>query len=105
MEQEKNIFIIVFFQYEGEFLNGKRNGKGKEYNKNGILIYEGEFLNGKINGKGKEYNHNKKLIFEGEFINGYKSKGKVYVKRKIEYEGEFKIKKNGMEMDIIKKVK
>jgi len=35
-------------KYEGEYLNGKRNGKGKEYNRNGELIYEGLYLNGKI---------------------------------------------------------
>ena len=41
--------------YEGEYLNRKRNGKGKEYNKRGELIYEGEYLNGKRNGKGKAF--------------------------------------------------
>ena len=47
--------------YEGEFLNGERNGKGKEYHDN-ILKYEGEFLNGERNGKGKEFNENSELI-------------------------------------------
>ena len=38
--------------FEGEYLNGVRNGKGKEYCKNGILEFEGEFSNGKRwNGK------------------------------------------------------
>ena len=32
--------------FEGEYLNGERNGKGKEYF-DGILLYEGEYLNGK----------------------------------------------------------
>ena len=32
--------------FEGEYLNGKRNGKGKEYDFNGKLKFEGEFLNG-----------------------------------------------------------
>ena len=41
--------------FEGEYLNGKRNGKGKEYYYNGTILFEGEFLNGKRNGKGKEY--------------------------------------------------
>ena len=41
--------------YEAEYLNGKRFGKGKEYNVFGILIFEGEYLFGKRNGKGKEY--------------------------------------------------
>ena len=33
-------------KFEGEYLNGERNGKGKEY-WNGELIFEGEYLNGK----------------------------------------------------------
>ena len=33
--------------YEGEYLNGKRNGKGKEYDSDGELKFEGEYLNGK----------------------------------------------------------
>ena len=30
-----------------------KNGKGKEYNEDGKLIYDGEYLNGEKNGKGK----------------------------------------------------
>ena len=37
--------------YEGDYLNGKANGKGKEYNKEGKLIFEGEYSNGKKNGR------------------------------------------------------
>ena len=33
--------------FEGEYLNGRRNGKGKEYNYNGQLIFDGEYLDGK----------------------------------------------------------
>ena len=33
--------------FEGEYYNGKRNGKGKEYYDNGKLKYKGEYLNGK----------------------------------------------------------
>ena len=36
----------------------------------GKLIFEGEYLNGKRNGKGKEYNFNDQLIFEVEYLNG-----------------------------------
>ena len=39
-------------EFEGEYSNGKRNGKGKDYY-DGILIYEGEYLNGKRHGKEK----------------------------------------------------
>ena len=31
-------------KFDGEYLNGKRNGKGKEYNKKGKLIFEGELI-------------------------------------------------------------
>ena len=43
-------------KFEGEYLNGKRNGKGKEYDYDGNLEFEGEYLHGeKWNGKVKEY--------------------------------------------------
>ena len=59
--------------FEGEYLNGK----GKIYNSSGDLEFEGEFLRGKRFGKGKEY-FNGKLIFEGEYLNDKTWKGKVY---------------------------
>ena len=40
----------------------------KEYDSRIKLKFEGEFLDGKMSGKGKEY-CNRKLIFEGEYIN------------------------------------
>ena len=58
-------------EYEGEYLNGKRNGKGKEYN-DGRLKFEGEYYKGERGGKGKEYNNRGKLIFEGEYFYGKK---------------------------------
>ena len=66
-------------KFEGEYLNGKRNGKGREYNwSNNKLEFEGEYLNGKRNGKGKEY-YNGKLIYEGGYLNGKRNgKGKEY---------------------------
>ena len=49
MEKEKNIMIIKKnkIRFEGEYLYGYRNDKGKEYDKNGELKYEGEYLYGK----------------------------------------------------------
>ena len=38
----------------------------------GGLIYEGEYINGIRHGKGKEYNDDVNLIFEGEYFNGEK---------------------------------
>ena len=31
-------------RFEGEYLNDKRNGKGKEYEENGKLVFEGEYI-------------------------------------------------------------
>ena len=56
--------------FEGEYLKGERNGRGKEYNYSGKLIFEGEYLNGKRNGKGKEYDNFGQLLYEGEYKNG-----------------------------------
>ena len=44
---------------------------------NCYLIYEGEFINGKRNGKGKTFRQNE-LEFEGEFLNGQEWNGKKY---------------------------
>ena len=60
-------------EFKGEYLNGKRNGKGKEYYDNGILDFEGEYLDGKWNGKGKEYYDKDKLKYEG--LNIWMGKG------------------------------
>ena len=49
------------------------NGKAKEY-KNGNLIYEGEYLDGERNGEGIEYYLNGKVKFIGEFSKGQKTK-------------------------------
>ena len=70
--------------YEGEYLNGLKNGNGKEYgyksktSKNNLIYkFEGNYLNGEKSGERKEYNGNNKLIFEGEFFQGKKNgKGK-----------------------------
>ena len=76
---DKNILVYI-----GGYNNGKRNGKGVEYNENGIFKFEGEFSNGRKNGQGKEYKQDKdngqiKLYFEGNYKNGRKNgKGIVY---------------------------
>ena len=82
-------------KFEGEFLNGQRNGKGKEYNENDNIKFEGEYLKGKKNGKGKEYDQYGKIIFEGEYLNDNKIKGKIYnCKNEIyEYNGNGFIKR------------
>ena len=72
MEWKRKKYDINFgyLVYEGEFLNGRSNGKGKLY-KNGKLFYEGEFKNNSRNGKGKEYDKNGNIIFDGEYENDW----------------------------------
>ena len=64
-------------KFEGEYLNGKRHGKGIEYSYDGYCIFEGEYLNGEKNGKGIEYKKNGDKIFIGEYLNGERWKAKL----------------------------
>ena len=52
------------------------------------LIFEGVYLNGEKNGLGKEYYYNRELKFEGEYKNGKKWNGKEYdyKEKKTNYE-------------------
>ena len=74
--KEKGNIILEYDRYDntlifvGEYLNGQRNGKGREYYKNGPKKFEGEYLNGQRHGKGKEYGENWEITFEGEYRNG-----------------------------------
>jgi len=97
--------------YIGEYKNGERNGKGKEYDESDYLLYEGEYLNGKKwNGKG--YDREGNILYEikngngeikialyskkglcykfiGEYKNGNITKGKFYHRGKLAFEGEY----------------
>ena len=89
-----------FLLYEGEYLNGERNGKGKEYfiyfdhekySYISQLEFEGEYKNGKKwNGKGKEYEFKGRAEFDGEYLNGEKWNGKArkYSNWNLNFEGE-----------------
>ena len=92
-EYKLNTDILIF---EGEYLHGKKNGKGKEFYENGQIKFEGEYLNGKIlngkgyddkgnlvlvidkNGNGIEFYKNGKMQFEGKYYNGKRWNGKVF---------------------------
>ena len=65
------------FTFEGEYLNGEKNGEGKEYNKNG-LTFEGTYLYGERHGKRKEFFKNNNIKFEGEYLYGLKWNGIIY---------------------------
>ena len=59
----------------------------KEYNSDNILEYEGEYLNGKRNGRGKEYYAYRNALFEGEYLNNLRWNGKGYdINGNITYE-------------------
>ena len=81
------IFSERYIIYQG-------NGKGQEYNVyDNNLIYEGEYLNGERNGMGKEFDNFEKLIFEGEYLKGKRWNGeyiKYYDKNTISFQGVYK---------------
>ena len=81
--------------FEGYYIQGKKNGEGKDYYDNGNLEFVGKYLNGykitgegydkkgnKIwiinNGKGEEYYKNGTLKFKGEYFNELRWNGKGY---------------------------
>ena len=73
-------------KYEGEYVNGIKEGKGKEY-LGDKLLFEGEFSQGKRwNGKIKEYDSNGVLLFDGEYKEGEKSG----VAKEYKLDGELK---------------
>ena len=63
IEIEKNFNANEKLLFECEYCNGKKwNGSIKEYNDKFQLIFEGKLLNGRKNGKGKEYYDSGKVI-------------------------------------------
>ena len=82
-------------KYEGEYLNGEKNGKGKEYDED-KLIFEGEYLNGKKYGRGIAYNSNGQVIYEGNYVNNNFLKKNVDIQHK---DGKLSI-----DFDVIKEV-
>jgi hypothetical protein len=75
--------------YVGLFNQFGLNGKGLRYNKEINHIYKGNFYNGFRHGKGKDYRSNSK--YEGEFQKDKKcGKGKIVFDSGDKYEGEFR---------------
>ena len=69
--------------FEGKYINGMKNGFGKEYNYIGGILFEGVYLNGK-RWIGSEHDFTKNLIYEikegKRYINNieYKNKNLYY---------------------------
>ena len=85
---EEYDYINKHLIYQGDYLNGVKNGQGRKFSFIG-LIFEGEFNKGIIMGKGKEYEQDD-IIFEGEYINGNRyGLGKEYDNGNLIFEGEY----------------
>ena len=54
-------------EYDGDFIKGKREGKGKYFFENGYY-YIGEWLNNFMNGKGTVYYNNGTILYEGDWV-------------------------------------
>ena len=73
IQKDINISIINYKHFKRRYIIYESNGFGKEYlGYDDILIFEGEYKNGERNGKGKEYDCFGYLIYEGEYLNGKK---------------------------------
>ena len=83
--------------YIGQYKNDVGNGKGKEFYENGNVAYEGDFVNNNRQGYGKEYYENGKLKYEGNFFNDkYEGNGKYYYEDGNSYDGQWSNdKRNG----------
>jgi hypothetical protein len=74
--------------YEGEWLNGKFNGRGIFYRYN-YIVYEGEWQNGLCHGKGIGFSDINKY-YVGEWQNGfYHGQGTYFINNNKSYEGEW----------------
>ena len=76
--------------YIGQFLKGKKHGKGKVFYDDDKIKYDGDFFNDEKEGFGKYY-YNNGEYYIGQFINNKRhGKGKEYYKNgKIKYDGDF----------------
>ena len=78
LQEKLSINIKDYKTYKDRYIIYETKFRGKEYDRNNELIYEGEYLNGEKSGKGKEYFHGK-VIFEGEFLRGKKMEKVEYM--------------------------
>lgn len=64
--------------YEGHFVGGKREGKGRYFFAHGVLLYDGEWKAGLKNGQGTTYNAMGDKVFEGEWRDDEPYRGTRY---------------------------
>ena len=77
IQNKLDIGLINYKFFSGKYKIVDKNGNNQVFfGANDEMIFEGEYVNGKRNGKGKEY-YDGDLIFEGEYLNG-KRKSKIW---------------------------
>ena len=78
----------VHYTYVGEFLNGKKQGKGNLSSKDNKFNYDGDWNNDKYEGFGALFNNGEK--YTGDFKDGnYHGNGTLYKLNGDIFEGEF----------------
>ncbi|XP_019367087.1 PREDICTED: MORN repeat-containing protein 1 [Gavialis gangeticus] len=83
------VYPNTFFQYEGEWKQGKKHGHGKLLFKDGSY-YEGEFVDGEILGNGLRYWASSGNTYSGQFMLGeLHGHGVMQYRDGGKYEGEF----------------
>ena len=89
-EYTHSMMINDCLYYEGQILNGKRNGKGSIKSKSGQLVYEGSFKDDLYDGDGLWISE-QGLIFTGNFIQGKRNgRGLLFSnENKYRYDGEW----------------
>ena len=88
--------VVVYYDeakenpmYSGTLEDGLLQGRGREYDEDGLLVYEGDFVDGVRSGTGASYEGGV-LVYEGEFANGlYEGMGSLYEDGALAYRGNF----------------
>ena len=87
----KKIFKTKYYdngRFEGDFINGKKTGRGTYYFNNGDR-YEGNFINGERTGKGTYYFNNGNT-YKGDWVNDKRNgRGTFFWSNGERYEGDF----------------
>ena len=88
--------VVVFWdkekklpRYSGTLEEGVLQGRGTEYDEDGLVLYEGSFADGLYSGNGALYEGGV-LVYEGQFAAGtYEGTGSLYEEGGLVYHGEF----------------
>ncbi|BBH23230.1 hypothetical protein Back11_45750 [Paenibacillus baekrokdamisoli] len=95
MDGKKNgagkLFYLNKLWYDGQFINDTLDGQGKLYDNSGSLLrYEGQFKNSKMDGQGIRYTNEGTRLYEGQWSVGhYDGFGILYNGSVKVYDGHF----------------